>query len=125
MVSYIVVVTCLRTEGVYFFFFIKNKIKKEWQGDLGDETDAALYAELGEEELVGEEPLPEALELEEPSEEAVGLEFGEAAHDVGPDAAAVDGGGEIGRQAVELAAQLRQHEQRLPAGVAAAGRVIL
>lgn len=92
------------------------------RGDLSDETDAALYAELGEEEVVGEESVPEPLELEEPSDEAVGLEFGEAGDDVAPDPAALDGGGEIGRQGVELPAQLREHEQRLPAGVA--GRVV-
>ena len=86
--------------------------------DLGDETDAALYAELGEEEFVGEESLPEPLELEEPFDETVGLEFAEAAHDVAPDPAALDGGGEIRRQGVELPPQLRQHEQRLPASVA-------
>lgn len=90
--------------------------------DLGDETDAALYAELGEEEFVGEESLPEALEGEEPFDETVGLEFVEAGHDVAPDPAALDGGGEIRRQAVELPAQLRQHEQRLPARVA--GRAV-
>jgi hypothetical protein len=81
---------------------------------LGEDSDAALHGDLGEEEVVGEEALLEAAELEQPAEESRLLEVGEPLHDLPGDAAALDGRGEVGREALELPPQLRQHEQRLP-----------
>jgi hypothetical protein len=93
--------------------------------DLGDDADAALHGELGEEEVVGEEALPEASELQQPAEQRGGLHVGEAAHDLARDAAALDGGGEVGGQALELPADLREHEQGLPAVAVGGAAVVL
>lgn len=82
--------------------------------DLGEDADAALHGDLGEEEVVGEEALPEAAELEQPAEDGRLLEIGEPAHDLAGEAPAVHGRGHVGRAALELLPQLRQHEQRLP-----------
>lgn len=81
---------------------------------LGEDANAALYGDLGEEEVVGEEALLEPTELQKPPEHRRGLKVDESPHDLGRDAAALHGCGEVGGQALELPPELRQNKQGLP-----------
>jgi hypothetical protein len=88
-------------------------IIEEFLSHLGENADAALHGDLGEEEVVGEEALLESAELQQPPEHGRLLQFREPPHDLPGHAARLHGRGEVCGQALELPPQLCQHEQRL------------
>lgn len=49
--------------------------------DLGEDTNATLHGDLGQEEVVGQKPLLEPSELEQPSEDRRLLKIKESLHD--------------------------------------------
>lgn len=87
--------------------------ERERLNDLSEDADAALHADLGQEQIVGQKPLLESAELHQPSEERRLLELKIPGDHQSGDPASLSRRRQVLRQALQRPPRLLQNQQRL------------
>lgn len=91
-----------------------NLKEEKCKKDLGEDANTALHGNLGKEEIISQEPLLEPSELEQPSEEGMGLlQLCKSMHNQPWYSPSIYSSGQVRRQALQRPPNLSKGEDSL------------